>query len=125
MTTFAKQLKKYRKDNHLSQVMLAKKLYVTRQAVSKWEAGKSSPDVKTLINLSNIFNVSLDRLILNKSSSSVSKINNNEFIYNPNKNKYVLNLKKMNLYEFLVHYWWIVIILLFSFGIMISMCLGD
>lgn len=113
MSTFAKQLKKYRQKMNLSQDDLAKKLYVTRQAISKWEADKSSPDVKSLIKLANIFNVSLDQLVLNKSSHTTSKIDSSKFLYDPNKNKYVRNIQSMNIWEFLVYYWWIIVIIIF------------
>ena len=39
------------------------KYFVSRQTISNWETNKSCPDVKSLITLSNIFNVSLDNFI--------------------------------------------------------------
>jgi transcriptional regulator with XRE-family HTH domain len=59
----SQKLKKLRKEKNLSQQQLARMLKVTGQAVSKWENGKSYPDILNLINISNIFNVSLDELI--------------------------------------------------------------
>ena len=59
----SQKLKKLRKEKNLSQQQLARTLKVTGQAVSKWENGKSYPDILNLINISNIFNVSLDELI--------------------------------------------------------------
>ena len=58
-----KQIKKYRKEISLSQDVLAEKIYVSRQTISNWENDKSYPDVKSLVLLSEIFNVSLDELI--------------------------------------------------------------
>ena len=55
-----------RKRNGLSQEALAEKMGVSRQAVSKWERGESTPDTDTLIELSNLYNVSLDVLVGNK-----------------------------------------------------------
>ena len=49
--------------NGLTQEELALKLSVTRQAVSNWETGKNLPDIEILINISNVFNISLDQLI--------------------------------------------------------------
>ncbi len=47
----------------LSQEQLAEKLGVSRQAVSKWESGTSSPEIDKLILLSEFFNVSIDYLV--------------------------------------------------------------
>ena len=57
------RLMQYRKKAGLSQEELADKLGVSRQAVSKWECGESSPDTDNLIALAKIYNVSLDELI--------------------------------------------------------------
>jgi HTH-type transcriptional regulator/antitoxin HipB len=59
----ANKLLKLRKENNLSQEDLAEKLGVTRQAISKWERGESSPDTDNLIQLSNLYRVSLDELL--------------------------------------------------------------
>ena len=52
-----------RKQQNLSQEALAERLSVSRQAVSKWEAGQSKPDLDNIVSLSNIFQVSADYLI--------------------------------------------------------------
>ncbi|MDE6896742.1 MAG: helix-turn-helix domain-containing protein, partial [Lachnospiraceae bacterium] len=57
------QIKKFREQQKISQEELALKIYVSRQTISNWETNKSCPDVKSLITLSNIFNVSLDDFI--------------------------------------------------------------
>lgn len=59
-----------RKRNGLSQEALAEKMGVSRQAVSKWERGESTPDTDTLIELSNLYNVSLDVLVGNKTEDT-------------------------------------------------------
>ena len=58
-----KRLSEYRKNKNLSQEQLAQMLGVSRQAVSKWERAESSPDTDNLIMLSEIYGVTLDRLI--------------------------------------------------------------
>lgn len=58
-----KQIKKYRQEKQLSQEELANRIYVTRQTVSNWENDKSYPDVNSLLLLSEIFQISLDKLI--------------------------------------------------------------
>lgn len=57
------KLKKLRQENHLSQETLANQLGVSRQAVSKWENGTAYPDFDNLIELSELYNVSLDYLM--------------------------------------------------------------
>ena len=51
-----------RKKNNLSQEALAEKIGVSRQTISKWELGETSPDIKQAKELSKVFNVSLDEL---------------------------------------------------------------
>lgn len=58
-----KNIQYLRKQKHMTQEDLALKLNVSRQAISKWEAGSSEPDINTLVKLSEIFNVSIDELI--------------------------------------------------------------
>ena len=58
-----KQIRKYRKEQSLSQDELAEKVYVSRQTISNWENDKSYPDVNSLVLLSEIFQISLDKLI--------------------------------------------------------------
>lgn len=52
-----------RTKNGLSQDELAEKIYVTRQAVSRWETGETVPNVETLKLLSKLFDVSINTLL--------------------------------------------------------------
>ncbi len=52
-----------RKSVGMTQSELAAKLYLTRQAISKYETGKAFPDVSTLVMLAGIFGITLDALI--------------------------------------------------------------
>ena len=63
-------IKKLRKEKSLSQEQLAEMLNVSRQAVSKWESGKTYPDIDNLILLKDIFNVTLDDLVINGDKNS-------------------------------------------------------
>ena len=58
-----KQIKMYRLENKLSQEELANRIYVSRQTISNWENDKSYPDINSLVLLSEVFKVSLDKLI--------------------------------------------------------------
>lgn len=60
---FAEKLSNLRIQNGYSQEGLAEKLYVSRQAVSKWEVGTTLPETDKLIAISNFFHVSIDYLL--------------------------------------------------------------
>ena len=52
-----------RKERKMTQEDLAKIFHVTRQTVSNWEHEKSYPDLQTIIQISDEFNISLDKLL--------------------------------------------------------------
>lgn len=61
---FAKNLQSIRKAANLSQESVADQLHISRQAVSKWEQGQSTPDVETCLKLCEVLNVTPNRLLL-------------------------------------------------------------
>lgn len=61
--TLEEKLIRLRKKEGLSQEVLAEKLGVSRQAVSRWEAGETTPDLINLLGLCTVFSVSADYLI--------------------------------------------------------------
>ena len=60
---FASRLRQLRKEHGITQNALARELGITQQAVGKWETGRSSPDPDTLLQLAELFSVSLDSLM--------------------------------------------------------------
>ena len=60
---FGEKLKQLRLDNGYSQSGLAKEIYVTRQAVSKWERGLGKPDHETMELISTFFGTTIDELL--------------------------------------------------------------
>ena len=52
-----------RQKNGLSQEELAEKVFVTRQAVSRWETGETVPNTETLKLLSRVYDVSINTLL--------------------------------------------------------------
>lgn len=66
---FQKQLYQLRKGRGISQEELAAVVGVSRQAVQKWEAGTSRPDMDNLLALSRYFGVSLDELVTGEAPS--------------------------------------------------------
>lgn len=66
MVEFGEQLRRAREEKGLTQQSLAEKLYVTRQAVSRWECGDRYPDLLTTKKISLFLDVSLDDLLSGK-----------------------------------------------------------
>lgn len=58
-----KQLKDARIHYGMTQEFVAEKLHVSRQTISNWENEKSYPDIISVIELSNLYSVSLDDLL--------------------------------------------------------------
>lgn len=56
-------LKDLRIKNNLTQDEMAEKLFVTRQAVSRWENGETVPNTETLKQISSVFDVSINTLL--------------------------------------------------------------
>lgn len=59
----SKCIKEARQKNNISQESLAEQLGVSRQTISSWETGKSYPDIVSVIKMSDIFNISLDKML--------------------------------------------------------------
>ena len=78
------KIMKYRKEKNLTQDDLADKLFITRQALSKWELGLSIPSIDSLIELSKILDVSIDDLLFVKEDID------EENIFNGHSRLYIL-----------------------------------
>lgn len=72
--TIGNKIMTLRRENNLSQEILAEKLGVSRQAVSKWEAEQCLPDIDKIVKLSELFGVSTDYILKEdcKSKNDVS-----------------------------------------------------
>lgn len=64
--SIALQLKQARENSGYSQNEVATILHISRQSISKWENERAYPDLDNLIDLSNVYKVSLDDLIREK-----------------------------------------------------------
>ncbi len=60
---FNEKLQELRKSRGLTQEELAKELFVSRTAVSKWESGRGYPSIESLKEISRFFSVTIDELI--------------------------------------------------------------
>lgn len=92
---FSEKLQLLRKNKGLTQEEVAEKLDVSRQAVAKWESGHVYPDISNLIQISNLFNVTIDYLVreqkcmINISSETKTDLDKLiEFRLEANKNTY-------------------------------------
>ena len=61
--TLGAMIAELRKQHGMTQLELAEKMGVTDKAVSKWERGESVPDVLTLVQLAEVFDVTVDELL--------------------------------------------------------------
>lgn len=60
---FGTQFRQMRTDRHLTQDQVASQLHVSRQAVSNWESDRNLPDLEFILQISELFDVSLDTLL--------------------------------------------------------------
>jgi transcriptional regulator with XRE-family HTH domain len=60
---FSERLKREREKKGWSQAELAEKIHVSRQSVSKWETGKNYPNIEVIIDLSDLFGITIDELL--------------------------------------------------------------
>ena len=63
MNELSENISILRKQNEMSQSDLANILYVTPQAISRWERGETEPDVDTIKKLAEVFKVSVEEII--------------------------------------------------------------
>lgn len=72
-TKIGHQIQKLRKSKNMSQEKLAEKLGVSRHSISNWEREVSNPDLKTILEITKLFNVSLNQLIKGVEIMQVNK----------------------------------------------------
>lgn len=70
---FSSRLKSLRQQAGLSQRALAEKLFVSQQAVARWETDKATPNPEMLAKIAEILNISVDEL-LGREDSQPEKI---------------------------------------------------
>lgn len=76
---FKEKLQILRTQMRISQEELAEKLNISRQSVTKWENGQSFPDIQNLIQLSDIFKVSIDRLVKDNDTCNLNIFSQQQF----------------------------------------------
>ena len=73
---FHEKLQELRKAKGLTQEELAKQLYVSRTAISKWESGKGYPSIDSLKEISKYFSVTIDELLSSEELITAAKDEN-------------------------------------------------
>ena len=91
---FNNKLYNLRKQKGLSQEELANRLNVSRQTVSKWEVGDSTPDMEKLVAISVLFEMSLDELVMDKVSSPAREASTKSELANELKEKVLTDENK-------------------------------
>ena len=86
-------IKKFRIISGFTQKDLAEKLFVTSQAVSRWENGEVEPSITTLTALSDIFNVSIDEIIGRSKENPVAVVEDKEEANNKLKEEITNEIK--------------------------------
>ena len=94
--TLPERLTKLRKLAGLSQEEVAEKLEVTRQTVSKWETGQSSPDLDKVLPLCGLYNVTPDELLHDGGTEGAEKeIAENNFARSEEQDERIMAKKKL------------------------------
>ena len=91
---FHNKLYNLRKQKGLSQEELANRLNVSRQTISKWEVGDSTPDMEKLIAISDMFQISLDELVMDKVQTQTGETPSKAEIVNELKEKVLTDENK-------------------------------
>lgn len=101
---FSEKLKYLRQSKNLTQDELAKKLFVSRSAVAKWEQNRGFPNIETLQQISELFDLSIDELLSDKQIELIQ----------------VLNTKKISLLKKVI----IILVVILSVVIITAITLG-
>lgn len=91
---FNNKLYDLRKQKGFSQEELANRLNVSRQTVSKWEVGDSTPDLEKLVAISDLFEISLDELVLDKAAVSSEETSSKSEVLSELKEKLLTDENK-------------------------------
>ncbi|MBQ7661390.1 MAG: helix-turn-helix transcriptional regulator [Clostridia bacterium] len=77
---FSEKLQELRKSRSMTQEELAKALFVSRTAISKWESGRGYPSIDSLKEISRFFSVTIEDLICSDEMITVAENDKKEFV---------------------------------------------
>ncbi len=75
---FSKRLQELRKQKGMTQEELARSLYVSRTAISKWESGRGYPSIDSLVLIADFFSLTVDELLSTKEALHVAEAEGKE-----------------------------------------------
>ncbi|MGC4019709.1 MAG: helix-turn-helix transcriptional regulator [Muricomes sp.] len=87
--SFGENLQFYRKNKDITQEQLAEELGVSRQTISKWEAGTSYPEMEKILQLCDMFGCSMDLLLRGSAEENVTE---DAAGYDRNMNKFCASI---------------------------------
>ena len=85
----AKNISELRLQNNMTQLELGERLNYSDKTISKWERGESTPDISVLIEIANLFGVTLDELVNADSIKSSGESALKEKTYNRRAISYI------------------------------------
>lgn len=91
MNNIGEKIKEIRIKNNLTQAELGDKLFVSDKTISSYESGRTLPDINTLIDISNVLNVSIVNFVTNTNDKNIEI----EFKIKVNRIKFNELLKKI------------------------------
>src|SRR5690625_3859628 len=96
--TLGEKLSKLRKEQGLTQDVLAGKLSTTRQAISKWENDQEFPDAEQLLMIGNLFDVLIDYLLKDtvERNNDIKKNEEGYFVSEEFAEGYLFNIQKIS-----------------------------
>ena len=92
----AEKLFELRKEKGWSQEKLAEQINISRQSISKWESGQVLPEIEKIIELSKIFQVTTDYLLLDE---NFEKVPTAVILEKDDKDKYYKEVKSFGLWQ--------------------------
>ena len=78
-------MKESRLKMGFTQQEVSEKLFVTRQTISNWENNRSTPDIDTLVKISELYQINLDSLLITDQEMPNSEVDNDLFTRNKTK----------------------------------------
>lgn len=108
-------IKKLRLENNMSQKDLAERIPIGRDAISKWENGKTIPDYQTLIILSKMLGVTIDELLYGERITNENKDKVKKVYYEIYNDRNEIRKKIKIQYKILLLLFLILIVSIFSF----------
>jgi transcriptional regulator with XRE-family HTH domain len=90
---FGDNLKKIRTDKNMTQADLGKLIFLSAQAISKWEKGESSPDVDMIVQLAKVLQVDANTLFGTNINSQESLIQENPKMVSKEDSSIIRNVK--------------------------------